>query len=266
MVGAGGLGGVIAGPTEVIEFVQHKARAMIFQASMTPAAVAAALQALEIVEAEPERRLRLWRIAQKMRAGFKMLGYDTGPSDGVVVPVFVGDQVKCFRFWKALYEHGVFANPVISPAVEPNCALMRTTYMATHTDEQLNRVIEAFEVVGKKFKLIPEEAPLAAEVIAHLGSVDDPNSQAGRTAFEPLPPRAVSVPERTPAELARRIRDLVESATWRAANFELPSRDELNRVVQAKLGDLTGAAVERGYQLFELANRFRNGKRTDDRE
>ncbi len=262
----GSLGGVIAGPTEVIEFVQHKARAMIFQASMTPAAVAAALQALEIVEAEPERRLRLWRIAQKMRAGFKMLGYDTGPSDGVVVPVFVGDQVKCFRFWKALYEHGVFANPVISPAVEPNCALMRTTYMATHTDEQLNRVIEAFEVVGKKFKLIPEEAPLAAEVIAHLGSVDDPNSQAGRTAFEPLPPRAVSVPERTPAELARRIRDLVESATWRAANFELPSRDELNRVVQAKLGDLTGAAVERGYQLFELANRFRNGKRTDDRE
>jgi 8-amino-7-oxononanoate synthase len=261
------LGGVIAGPKEVIEWIQHKARAMIFQASMTPAAVAAALAALDIVEGEPERRERLWRIAQKMRAGFKMLGYDTGPSDGIVVPVFIGEQVKCFRMWKALYEHGIFANPVVPPAVEPNSALMRTTYMATHTDEQLNRVLESFEVVGKKFGIISADAPVAADVIAHLGSVDDPNSQAGRVAFEPLPPRPrVAPPGRTPAELARRIRDLVETATYRATNFEVPTRDELNRVVQEKLGDLTGAAVERGYKLVEFANRFRNGKRTDDRD
>ncbi|MFO7156154.1 MAG: pyridoxal phosphate-dependent aminotransferase family protein [Pseudomonadota bacterium] len=258
----GSLGGVVAGPKEVIEWIQHRARSMIFQASMTPAAVAAALTSLEIIEKEPERRERLWRISNKMRNAFRLLGYDTGVSDGPVVPVLIGDQVKCFRFWKALYENGVFANPVIPPAVEPGNALMRTSYMSIHTDEQLNRVIEQFELLGKKFKIIPEDAPTAADVIDKVGSIDDPNAEAPRfvaTTYRPAESRNGTF--RRTGGIAQRVFDMVESATWRAANFQIPSREQLNRMVQESLSDMTGAVIERTYKLWELANRARNSRR-----
>ncbi|HEY1417733.1 MAG TPA: pyridoxal phosphate-dependent aminotransferase family protein, partial [Myxococcaceae bacterium] len=111
------LGGVIAGPYDVINFIKHRARPVVFSASMTPASVASALKALDIIEAEPQRRTRLLDIAEKMHNGFRAMGFDTGVSVTPVVPVLVGDQVKCFRFWKALFEAGVFTNPVIPPAV-----------------------------------------------------------------------------------------------------------------------------------------------------
>lgn len=258
----GSLGGVIAGPKEVIEWVKHKARAMVFQASMTPASVAAALASLEIIEAEPERRERLWRIANKMRTAFRMLGYDTGVSDGPVVPVFIGDQIKCFRLWKALYENGVFANPVIPPAVEPGHALMRTSYMSIHQDHQLDRVIEQFEVLGKKFKVIPQDAPVAADVIAKVGSVDDANAAAPRfVAADYQGAMGNGAGGRSPADIARKVFDLMETATWRAANFQMPTREQLNKAVQERIGDVTGAAIERAYKLMEMANRARGGRK-----
>lgn len=261
----GSLGGVIAGPKEVIEWIKHKARAMVFQASITPASVASALASLEIIETEPERRERLWRIANKMRNAFRLLGYDTGLSDGPVVPVLIGDQIKCFRLWKALYENGVFANPVIPPAVEPGQSLMRTSYMCTHTDEQLDRVIEQFEVLGKKFKVLSPDAPTAAEVIAKVGSIE--HVQEGEPLFVASTPRVANgdAARRNGSggkgDIARRVFDLVETATWRAANFQMPSRDQFRDVVQERLGDVTGAVIERGYKLMELANRARGGGR-----
>ena len=166
------LGGVIAGPFDVINYIKHKSRPVVFSASMTPASVAAALKALDIIEAEPQRRARLLDIAEKMHNGFRAMGFDTGVSVTPVVPVLVGDQVKCFRFWKALYEQGVFTNPVIPPAVEPGHALLRTSYMATHTDEQLDRVLELVEKIGRKLKVIPETRPASYTPvkIARLGS------------------------------------------------------------------------------------------------
>ncbi|AKU89924.1 aminotransferase class I/II-fold pyridoxal phosphate-dependent enzyme [Vulgatibacter incomptus] len=262
----GSLGGVIAGPKEVIEWIKHKARAMVFQASMTPASVAAALASLEIIQAEPERRERLWRIANKMRNAFRLLGYDTGLSDGPVVPVHIGDQIKCFRLWKALYENGVFANPVIPPAVEPGHSLMRTSYMATHTDEQLDRVIEQFEILGKKFKVLSEDAPTAADVIAQVGSIETAREGAPRFVAangngQARRPTNGQGAFGARGDIARKVFDLVETATWRAANFEMPTREQMRGLVQERLGDVTGAVIERGYKLMELANRTRGGRK-----
>lgn len=148
------LGGVIAGPAKVIEFIKHKARSMIFQASMTPGACGACLKSLEIVQAEPERREKLFANADHVRNGFKALGFDTLHSNTPVVPVIIGDDLKTFSFWRALLDAGVFTNPVISPAVAPGQQLIRTSFMATHTTEQLDRVIETFDVIGRKFGII----------------------------------------------------------------------------------------------------------------
>lgn len=207
------LGGVIAGPFEVINFIKHKARALIFSASMTPAAVAAALASLDIIETEPERRARLFDIAEKMHDGFRAMGFDTGVSVTPVVPVLVGDQVKCFRFWKALFEAGVFANPVIPPAVEPGHALIRTSFMATHTDAQLDRVLDVFERVGRRMGLIPETRPLAYEkvMVARPGA----GVRANRPGARWVPP-ASSIPG---MQLGRMLFDAVETITYRAASL-----------------------------------------------
>ncbi|MBN2258558.1 MAG: pyridoxal phosphate-dependent aminotransferase family protein [Anaerolineaceae bacterium] len=148
------LGGFIAGDEDIIHFIKHTARALIFSASPTPAATASALAALQIMREEPERVTRVNQNADKMRAGFKKMGFDTGTSCTPIVPLLVGDNVKTFMAWKALFEAGVFVNPVISPAVAAGRQMLRTSYMATHTDEQLDRVLEIFEKVGKQIGLI----------------------------------------------------------------------------------------------------------------
>lgn len=158
------LGGVICGPKKVLDWIKHKSRALIFSASMTPAAVAAALKALEIIQQEPERRERLWAITNKMRAGYRAMGFDTGTSETPVIPLIIGDDMRTFMFWRALLDAGVFANPVRMPAVPPGQQLLRTSYMATHTDEQLDRVLDIVEQVGKKVGIIgpnAETGPLA---------------------------------------------------------------------------------------------------------
>jgi 8-amino-7-oxononanoate synthase len=103
---------------------------------------------------EPDRIERVIKIAEKMRKGFKALGFDTGKSVTPVIPIIIGDDQKTFWTWKALFDAGVFVNPVISPAVSPGHQLLRTSYMATHTDDQLDRVLGVFEQVGKAVGLI----------------------------------------------------------------------------------------------------------------
>ncbi len=148
------LGGFIAGEGFVIDYIKHNARALIFSASMPPASVASVLAALDIMEKEPEHRERLWRNTRKMQSAFRDLGFEIGGTASPVVPIFVGDFEKTLVFWKELFEAGVFVNPIVSPAVPPDMCLLRTSYMATHTDDELDRVIDIMSKIGKKLGVI----------------------------------------------------------------------------------------------------------------
>ncbi len=148
------VGGFLAASEEVVHFLKHSARPLIFSASLPPGSAAAALAALDIIEAEPERRERLWANTRKMAAAFKALGFDIGHSQTPVIPVRVGDELKVLKMWRRLFDEGVFASPVLPPAVPPGMALMRTSYMATHTDAHLERVLSAFEKVGRELAVI----------------------------------------------------------------------------------------------------------------
>ena len=233
------LGGVLAGSFEVINYVKHKSRPIIFSASMTPAAAAAALAALEIVEAEPARRARLLDIAEHMHNGLRALGFDTGVSVTPVVPVLVGDQVRCFRFWKALFEAGVFANPVIPPAVENGRALIRTSFQATHTDAQLDQVLGAFERVGRKLDVIPSTRPTTWVPV----SIARPGS--GASTSRPAASRGVhNVLSSSPLG---GLFETVESLTWRAASMPTP---DLRKMATAPLEYL----YERGREFARRGN------------
>lgn len=148
------LGGFIAGDDEIVHYIKHFARSMIFSASIPPANAAAALVALEIMEQEPERVNRVNQIGEYMRKEFSTMGFNIGQSVTPIVPIIIGDDNLTFAFWKALFEAGVFVNPIISPAVPQGMQLLRTSYMATHTDDQLNRVLETFQKVGKQIGVI----------------------------------------------------------------------------------------------------------------
>lgn len=148
------LGGFVAGDETVMHYIKHHARALIFSASMSPANAAAALAALHIMRDEPERVTRLAQIAEKMRNGYRQLGFNIGNSNTPIIPIFIGDDTKVLLFWKALFENGVFVNPVLSPAVPQGMQLLRTSYMATHTDAQLDRVLEIFGRVGRELGVI----------------------------------------------------------------------------------------------------------------
>ena len=143
------VGGFIASSHEVIHYVKHKARSMIFSASLPPACVATIGAALEVIEREPQRRTQLWKNAQRVREGLKGMGFDTGLSETPIVPVLLGDDLHAFRMGRALYEQGVFANVSVSPAVPEGRALIRSSYMATHTDVHIDRVLEAFRAVRR---------------------------------------------------------------------------------------------------------------------
>ena len=148
------LGGFAVGDETVVEYVRHTASTHIFSASMPPSAVATVLACLDILETEPERLDRLAEISDFMRDGFRALGFDVWASQTPIIPVVIGEMYRCFAFWKDLLEAGVFANAVIPPAVPKGQSLMRTSYMATHTDEELQRVLDAFETVGLKHGII----------------------------------------------------------------------------------------------------------------
>jgi 8-amino-7-oxononanoate synthase len=148
------LGGFVVAERSVIEYIKHHAAALIFSASMTPASAASVLAALDLLQSEPERIERVHRNANKMRRGFASMGFKIIPGDTAVVPVVIGDDLKTFLFWRELFEAGVFVNAVISPAVPPGLQLLRTSYMATHEDEHLDRILEVFQKVGRELGII----------------------------------------------------------------------------------------------------------------
>ncbi|MBN1211458.1 MAG: aminotransferase class I/II-fold pyridoxal phosphate-dependent enzyme [candidate division Zixibacteria bacterium] len=148
------IGGFVAGEKPVIEFIKHKARSYIFSASIPPSSAAAVLAALDIIQSEPERRERLWENARRMQREFRELGFRVSKTQTPIVPIVVGEDLECFAFWKALFDNGVFTNPVISPAVPSGQAMIRTSYTATHTKEHLDRVVEVVAKVGREKGLI----------------------------------------------------------------------------------------------------------------
>jgi len=149
------VGGFVAGERAVIDFIKHKARSLIFSASPPPASVASVIKAVEIIEREPERRQRLWDNTRYMKHEFTTMGFDTGASASPVIPLVVGEDLTAFKMTVRLQEEGVFANPVVSPAVPKGRAMMRTSYMATHSREHLDRALEAFRTVGRELGVIP---------------------------------------------------------------------------------------------------------------
>lgn len=148
------LGGFVAGERDVINYIKHHSPALIFSASPTPASVAAADATLDILMAEPYRIDKLLSNAQKMRDGFKSMGFRIIDGQCAIVPVILGDDMLVFQFWRKLFDAGVFVNAFISPGVPANMAMLRTSYMATHEDKHLDRILELFGDIGKELGVI----------------------------------------------------------------------------------------------------------------
>jgi len=148
------VGGFIAGEATVIDFIRHHARSQIFSAAPPPASAAAVIAALNIVENEPDRRKQLWENTRFMKRQLQDFGFDTGDSDSPVIPIIVGDDITTFTMAKRLQEEGVFANPVVTPAVPPGQAMIRTSYMATHRREHLDQALAALKKVGRELDIV----------------------------------------------------------------------------------------------------------------
>lgn len=160
----GSMGGFVAGSEEVIEYLKHKARCLIFTASLAPSVAGGVLKALEVMRAEPERIDTLWKNTHKMHEGFRNIGFKIGTTQTPIVPILIGSESKAFQFTQRLYEEGVFATPAIYPAVKYGEAIVRTSFMSSHTDEDLDHVLEIFSKLAKE-----------------LGTFDDPvYSEPGR--------------------------------------------------------------------------------------
>lgn len=150
----GSLGGFVAGSNEMINFLKHTARSLIFSASMTPAAAAAALKALEIMQTEPERLENLWTVTRHAQKAFKDNGFDTGHTQSPIIPLFVRDTDKCLAVVKDALEEGVFITPVIAPAVPDGDSLIRFALMATHSTSQVDEAVEKLTRIFKKYGII----------------------------------------------------------------------------------------------------------------
>lgn len=156
------LGGFVAGDAAVIDYLKHKARALIFSASMTPASTASVIAALDIIEHEPQRIHKLWENTNQMLMLLQEQGFDTGDTQSPIIPVRIGDNYKTFLFTKALQDKGVFVNPVVSPAVPSESSLIRLSLMATHSFNQIEEVVDKMKetalMLGIELKLKKESA------------------------------------------------------------------------------------------------------------
>ena len=150
----GSLGGFIAGDFEVIDYLKHNSRSLIFSASMTPAAVAAASKALDIMIEEPERRENLWKVTRYAQEAFKKAGFDTGHTQSPIIPLFVRDTIKAMTIVPMAYKAGVFITPVIAPAVPEKDVLIRFALMATHTTEQVDEAVEKLSKIFRELDII----------------------------------------------------------------------------------------------------------------
>ena len=262
------IGGVVAGRADVINWIRHKARALIFQASMTPPAAAAALKSLQIIQAEPERRERLWDISERVHRELRLMGFDTRPSVTPVVPIAVGDQALNFVFWRKLTDAGLFVSPVTKPAVERDS--VRAVFMATHTDEQVDRALDIFQTCGRAVGIIPYERPHSrVEVkVARPGatgffsSADTGRSPAMRRDEGRLEVGALLANGAEP--LQRRLSDAAEVLTWRALNM---GPEDVRKLMQwpERLWTQRHRVQSKLFSMgMEWVGRRKNGRQADE--
>ncbi|MDZ7800596.1 MAG: pyridoxal phosphate-dependent aminotransferase family protein [Trueperaceae bacterium] len=150
----GSVGGFMAGPAKVVNYVKHHARPFMFTAALPAMQMAAALKALDIIETEPWHRDRLWDNVAKLRTGLDGLGFDTLGSRTPIVPALIGDDDTTMRFWRGLWDAGVFTTPALPPGVPQGKSIIRTSVNANHTDAQLDQLLEAFERVGRALGVV----------------------------------------------------------------------------------------------------------------
>ncbi|MCK4935399.1 MAG: pyridoxal phosphate-dependent aminotransferase family protein [Elusimicrobiales bacterium] len=155
------VGGFVVGDKDIISYIQHISRSMIFSAALPASSVASILKAIEIIEAEPERIQKLWNNSKYLLEGFKKMGMNTGITETPIIPIIIGDNEKTFSLWKRLYEAGLFTNPVVSPAVPPTRALIRIAVTATHTREHLDKALNIFEECFKEIIKNPSAQEIA---------------------------------------------------------------------------------------------------------
>ena len=148
------IGGFVGGDAEVVDFLRNTSRTQMFSASMPPASVATVIKAVEIIRSEPERQDRLWANTRRMMKELTAMGFDIGPTETPIIPILIGPMEKTFLVWRELFDAGVFTNPVVPPAVPEGGGRLRTSYMATHTEDQLDFVLEQLELAGKKYGIL----------------------------------------------------------------------------------------------------------------
>ncbi len=148
------IGGYVAGPADVIDYLRNNSRPLIFTAALPPSNTAGVIAAFDVMTTEPERREQLWHNTRRLHEGFRSLGFDIGTTKTPIIPVLIGTMDKTFYFWRALFEAGVFTNPVVPPAVPQDACRLRTSLMASHTDEQIDYALETFQKIGKETGVI----------------------------------------------------------------------------------------------------------------
>ncbi len=148
------IGGFVAARSNVIDYLRHHCRPLIFTASLPPANTAGVIAALEVMQQEPERRESLWANTRRLQEGFRHLGFEIGPTETPIVPVLTGQLETTFLFWRKLFDAGVFTNPVAPPAVPPAQCRLRTSLMATHSFDQIDFALEAFAKIGRELGVI----------------------------------------------------------------------------------------------------------------
>lgn len=147
------IGGVISGSADMIDYIKHTARSFMFSASMAPSSVATVTACLDVIENDLTIHDRLWANVDMMRRGFKEIGFYTYNSQTPIIPIFIGDEMKALTVTNFLKENGVFATPVLPPAVPKGEALIRTSYMASHSTDELTKVLEVMEKAKKEFDI-----------------------------------------------------------------------------------------------------------------
>ncbi len=148
------IGGFVVGPEAVINFLRYHARPLVFTAALPPSNTAGVLAALHILQREPERRERLWVNARRLQDGLRSMGFDIGPTETPIIPFLIGEFEKTLKFWRRLFDAGVFTNPVVPPALPPSRCRLRTSVMATHTADQIDFALETFGRLGKELGVI----------------------------------------------------------------------------------------------------------------